>query len=118
MRGRDRVPDACANDAHKNRAKRDCSIGRIRMSNKLYGQGSSREHRAGGQLLRQKTVRKFDHGRAYVIITNRAQRRTPHATLKATGRFAVRFADVAQSAEQLSCKQQVIGSSPIVGSAC
>ena len=25
-------------------------------------------------------------------------------------------ADVAQSAEQLSCKQQVIGSSPIVGS--
>ena len=28
-----------------------------------------------------------------------------------------RHADVAQSAEQLSCKQQVIGSSPIVGSA-
>ena len=28
----------------------------------------------------------------------------------------MRFADVAQSAEQLSCKQQVIGSSPIVGS--
>lgn len=28
----------------------------------------------------------------------------------------LRCADVAQSAEQLSCKQQVIGSSPIVGS--
>ena len=29
----------------------------------------------------------------------------------------VRFADVAQLAEQLFCKQQVAGSSPIVGSA-
>ena len=29
----------------------------------------------------------------------------------------LRVADVAQSAEQLFCKQQVIGSSPIVGSA-
>ena len=32
------------------------------------------------------------------------------------GRERLRVAGVAQSAEQLFCKQQVIGSSPIVGS--
>jgi hypothetical protein len=35
----------------------------------------------------------------------------------AFGRLPPRFADVAQLAEQLFCKQQVAGSSPIVGSA-
>ena len=54
----------------------------------------------------------FDRTCGYAIITHRVCVRQRSVEIPSS----TRSAGVAQSAEQLSCKQQVIGSSPIVGS--